>query len=176
MDETPAMALSDFVGLCEDHLLPRDLLALREALDDSLSSRNPAVQAWREKNTQLQNTVAKTRAHRRRLDPSPFVREHEGFDPSIEQAVDEAFVTRSPLERERALDNCRWALIEEIEGVNTFSLPALLGYAWKLRLAERWTALSEEAGQEEIESMVHRQPGDEGTDASESQELGKTPV
>ncbi len=170
MDEEPRMSLSDFVELCDDHLVARDSLALRAVLEDGVACDHPTVSKWREKETQLRNTIAKARAHHRKLDPSPYVREHEDFDTAIELAVDEAFATGSPLGREKALDACRWSLIEEIEGYNAFSAAAVLSYALKLRLAIRWASFDEETGKQEVESMVNRQPGDEGIDTDTDEE------
>lgn len=166
MDEAPSLSLADFLELCEDHVTEMDLHALRAALDDSTACNHPAVLTWREKNTQLRNMVAKARAHRKKLDPTSFVRAHEDFDTGLEQAVDEAFAINSPLGREKALDACRWSLIGEIEGFNEFSSTALVGYALKLRLTERWASLDEETGQHEMNSMVNRPSGDEGIDNS----------
>jgi hypothetical protein len=51
-----------------------------------------------------------------------------------------------PLERELALDRHRWALLEEIAAQPAFGVQAVFAYGFKLRMVEKWSALSDAAG------------------------------
>ena len=50
-----------------------------------------------------------------------------------------------PLERELALDRHRWALLDEMAAAPPFGVQAVFAYALKLRIVEKWAALSDEA-------------------------------
>jgi hypothetical protein len=52
----------------------------------------------------------------------------------------------TPLERERALDRVRWNLLDELAGFDPFDSATALAYALKLRITERWHAVSDERG------------------------------
>jgi hypothetical protein len=51
-----------------------------------------------------------------------------------------------PLERELLLDRHRWALLDEAASQPAFGVQAVFAYALKLRIVEKWTALSERRG------------------------------
>lgn len=154
LDEAPGVTSIEFLALCAEHLAVADRDAM-DALDDPTAvSGHRFVAAWRAVDTQLRNAVARARARRLRMDAGPYLREHEGFDPPIEKAVDEAFGAASPIDRERALDRMRWNLLDELAGLDEFAGSALLAYREKLRLAERWAAMDETRGGKTVDRMV----------------------
>jgi hypothetical protein len=50
------------------------------------------------------------------------------------------------LERELVLDRHRWALLDEAASQAAFGVKAVFAYALKLRIVEKWSALSDAAG------------------------------
>jgi hypothetical protein len=153
------LSFERFRALCAEHLSREDLEALDE-LDRPVtdSSRRCLVRAWREGEIRVRNAVARARAARLRVDAAPALREQQGVDLGAEKAVAEAFAKRSPAERELALDRFRWQRIEELAGYNAFSGRALLAYGLKLRLAERWAGMKEEAGRRKAEAVLATEP------------------
>jgi hypothetical protein len=51
-----------------------------------------------------------------------------------------------PLERELLLDRHRWALLDAAAAQPAFGVQAVFAYAFKLRIVEKWTALSDQGG------------------------------
>ena len=58
------------------------------------------------------------------------------------------------LERERGLDNLMWEKIDEIVGLQVFTLDAILGFAAKLQIIARWLKLDPETGRELFRKLV----------------------
>ena len=56
--------------------------------------------------------------------------------------------------REQALDRCRWHVVEELALPDPFGLAAVLAFAIKLRIAERWAALNETVGERKVEDFI----------------------
>jgi hypothetical protein len=102
--------------------------------------------AWHDHEVQLRNAVARARALRRNEEVAPFLKPCRGFSLAIEQAVGEAYGKPNPLERELALDQIRWSSADELARTEAFGLEAVLAYGVKLKMVERWAALSDEAG------------------------------
>lgn len=112
------------------------------------------TEQWREKETRLRNAVARARAARLGVEVQPFLQPQHGHDREIEDAVINAFTKENPLERERELDRCRWHIAEQLAWGELFRLETVLAFAIKLRIAERWADLRQEAGQQFVEEFV----------------------
>lgn len=110
-------------------------------------AQHPFLARRQEWETQLRNAVARHRAARLKVDPSPHIRPVLGFDVYIEKGVADAVAKPDPLHRELALDQLRWRLIDESAGFNPFTFEALLAYALKLRMIMRWSELQVQRGQ-----------------------------
>jgi hypothetical protein len=160
MGAVPPMDLEAFRNLCSEHLSPRDARALSDLLerDDGPESSHPFVRSWRNRDTRLRNALARLRGQRLQKDAAAFIREAEGFDAQTVSVASEAFAKSDPLQRERAIDAFRWQLIEELAGYNPFAGRAILAYALKLRLAERWAALKEQEGQATAKTIIEQEP------------------
>jgi hypothetical protein len=122
--------------------------------DGAPSARSELAARWRAAETQMRNALARSRAVRLDLDPSPYLRPHEGFSNYIEHAVIEAFAKPNPLERELSLDRFRWSLLEEWAREQPFGLNALLAYALKLKVSERWGRFGDEDGRRRLAETV----------------------
>jgi hypothetical protein len=155
--ETPApFSLDQFRALGQTHLAPTD-----QALLESFLHPNPAqppdhpfCKAWRECETRLRNAIAKARATRRGIDPTPHLRPATGIDLTLEKNVAEAFARSNPADRELDLDRIRWRTADELTGFNPFAFDAVLAYAIKLGLVARWQTLTEPLGRERVERIL----------------------
>lgn len=58
------------------------------------------------------------------------------------------------LARERGLDDLMWAKIDEIVGLQVFTLDAILGFAAKLQIIARWLKLDPQTGRELFKKLV----------------------
>jgi hypothetical protein len=157
LGDKPALSMDEFLMNCRAQLSKQDCAALESLLDiDNPPSNHSFVNSWIARETQLRNATARLRAARRSKDAVDFIRPHSGFDVSIENRVEDAFNQPTPLEREQSLDRIRWRFLDELAGTDPFSTNALLAYALKLKLAERWAAMDKEKGQTKIEKAVEQ--------------------
>jgi len=168
LDEAPPMDAEAFLTACESMLTPDDLADLRRALEgDAAGAEHPFLRQWAERETQLRNEVARARAAARRVDAAPHQRATDAFDVATVEVATHAAETRDPLERERLLDRHRWQTIDDLVGPSSFEADAVFGFALKLRMSERWAAMSEERGREKVRQCVEAlAPGDEADAAT----------
>lgn len=154
----PLLNSGAFRALCEEHLAVEDLAVLAALLDrEGQGTTHPFVRAWRDRETRLRNAIVRQRAARLGIDAGTQLRPAEGFDLYTVKAVEEAFARVSPAERELELDRFRWAVLDELGGLNPFALTAVLAYALKLRLAERWSRLEGDEGRRRMDELVRQQ-------------------
>lgn len=149
--EKPAMGAEQFRTFCSDWLPDAGLRAVESVLDGT-PDESGLTAAWHAKETQLRNAVARSRA--RRYNAESAARPHAGFEVFIEKGVADAFARDNPLEREMELDRLRWSLGDELAAGDSFGFPAVLAYAVKLQIAERWASLNEETGRNKVEELV----------------------
>lgn len=156
LDASPRLTLDAFRSLCEDHLSPGDAAALERVLDVEAGPAvgHPFTERWSARETQLRNAAARLRAAKRQQDAGTFLRDHTGFDVGLEDGVEEAFNQPNPLARERALDQLRWRVLDELAGTDPFGSSAVLAYAVKLKLAARWASMNAKQGQAKISAAI----------------------
>ena len=148
---------------CAGVLKTSDLAILEAVLEGRPAGGNAFAEAWTARETQLRKAVARIRGTRLGIDSRSFQREHPGYDVALAQAVTDALAQATPLEREQALDRCRWRLADELALDDPFGLGVVLAFAVKLRIAERWAALSDDSGQQKLDEMIEtmtRAPAD----------------
>jgi hypothetical protein len=154
----PQLGGAAFRVLCAEHLTAGDQTVLEELLESGgAGMANPFGCAWHERETRLRNAIVQARAARRGLDPARHLRPETGFDAHTRKAVDDAFARPSPAEREMDLDRFRWRVLEELAGFDMFALPAVLAYAIKLRLVERWSRMDAARGRSRVDDFVSQQ-------------------
>ncbi len=73
--------------------------------------------------------------------------------------VEEALATPSLVEREKALDDVTWEVIDSLGTFHYFDLTAVLAYVAKLHIVNRWLALDEEKGRELFRQLVQEVRG-----------------
>lgn len=131
-----------------------DLKAIVE--DRPWDVRDPDGRRFAELDTQLRNAVARLRARRAGADYDARDHEHAGYDTRCETVAVQAMSLDDPLARELALDRFRWTLLDEIATFPAFGVQAVFAYGFKLRLAEKWAAMSEERGLDAATAIVER--------------------
>jgi len=96
------------------------------------------IKQWLHFDTTLRNELVRLRAARRHIDASQYLR-HDGYAAS-ELAHIALAAVRNPsvAEGEKSLDQERWKALDEFSFGHFFDLDALIIYAYKLRLLERW--------------------------------------
>lgn len=159
MDMLPPFSLEAFQAQCQQYLSHDDFHALEAIMNnDTEDSDHPFIRAWHDRETQIRNAIVRQRALRRKADPTPHLREQEGFQVHLDKAAADAFTKPSPLEREKAIDKLRWDSVEELAGFDPFTGRAVLAYTLKLLLARRWQQMSEADGKAKSEGIINKDP------------------
>jgi hypothetical protein len=156
IDGALPMSVADFQDMCQAHLAPRHRCAMQALLSDETEATHPFVRAWRTLDAQIRNAVARYRATKRRIEPATVVRQGIPFEGLAEKAVTDAFALTDPLQRELAIDRFRWDQLGSLAGFDMFSLESILAYGLRLKIVERWAALSEERGRTRAEDLIEQ--------------------
>ncbi len=73
--------------------------------------------------------------------------------------VEEILSGTDLIAREKGLDDLTWDKINSLTLFNYFDVNAILGFVAKLRIADRWLALDEEAGREKFRQLTREVKG-----------------
>lgn len=161
LETAPPFSFAEFVKLCSEHLTKNDLgtlLSLDSETEEPI--KNSCVRSWKDRESLLRNALTKLRAVRLKKDAAPYIRETEISDSRADKIASEALARDNPLDRELLLDKFRWQQAEELAGFNPFSSDALIAYALKLKLAERWAGFDEEKARTTASGIINKNPGD----------------
>jgi hypothetical protein len=139
--------LADFLSACESSLSGEEMAVLRDLLDrDGESGAHPFSRQWHDHETELRNAAVRLRARHRQVNVESTLRPHDGARVYIQLGVTEAFLAPDPLQREKALDLLRWRILDDLAGLNPFSLEAVFSYGLRLRLVWRWAGFKADEG------------------------------
>ncbi len=143
----PPLSSPDLVAaaggvLRDDHW--QDLRALVE--DRPRDACSPEARELVAAETRLRSALARLRARRAGVEPGAAARKLEVPDARAADVAARAMALDDPLERELLLDRYRWELLDAAAAFPAFGVQAVFAYALKLRLAEKWSAMSEDSG------------------------------
>lgn len=164
LGDPPPMTVEDFCTRSATVLEEED----RRELDLVLEGRSGEgastfARKWHALDTQIRNALARVRAGRRSVDAAAYLRDHEGFVVSIEKAVTDAYTKPNPMETERAIDRCRWTLLNDLAREEPFGLSAVLSFAVRLQIASRWAGLVIETGGQRVDELIEDNLEEEGS-------------
>lgn len=153
MEQPPPFDVDAFRLSCEPHLTADQFEQLCCVLDGTPCATGQGARWWA-REVQIRNALARHRASAWNADASAYERSFSGFDVSLDRAVNAALNKENPLESERALDEARWAMLEEMAQEDAFGFCAVLAYAGKLRLAARWAKMDREQGESRVSDLI----------------------
>ena len=81
--------------------------------------------------------------------------------PFVEQLVAAVADERNMVEKERKIDNIRWAELSELTTFDYFDLNAVIAYLVKVNMVARWAALDAKVGREMFDRLVSELDGKE---------------
>ena len=81
--------------------------------------------------------------------------------PFVEQLVAAVADERNMVEKERKIDNIRWAELSELTTFDYFDLNAVIAYLVKANMVARWVALDAKVGREMFDRLVSELDGKE---------------
>jgi len=158
LDEESPITPAEFMAVCDQWLDADDARDIHCLMDNHPERAQAAcIHQWRARETEIRNTAAHLRAAKVRVDAEPFLQPCRELDLYTEKAVAEAMNRPQPLERELGLDQLRWSLLDDLSRFDPFGLPAVIAYALKLKLVERWSALTVEKGRAVVEEYLTKQ-------------------
>lgn len=170
----PPITEDAFLTRCDAELSPRDFRSVQQLNQHPFPSNDAShsfARAWRDHEIQIRNGIAKIRAAKRHMDASRLVHTHAAYTTQIDEAIENAWTQPTPLEREKALDQLRWHLLENLQGSDPFSFKVLLSYTVKRRIAQRWTSMDTDEGLKCAQKTIEQEPAGQAR-SSESELAG----
>ena len=136
----PPLSFEKLLENCEGVIGEYDIKILRAAGDvtDAESYGQPTLKKWRNFETALRNELVRIRATRKHQDPAEYLHENEDGNISAERLAMNAYKSPSIIETEKILDTERWQTLEELSVGHFFDIDALIIYALKLLILEKW--------------------------------------
>ena len=127
------------------------------AMLDGADAPHPFVRAWRDADAQVRNAIAAERARKRGLPAAQTPRlDASGCDASISPAIAAAFALPDPLSRERAIAHVRWAILDQLQGVDPLSENVVLAFAAKLKINTLLLSADPSKGAESFKAITTR--------------------
>jgi len=140
-DAPAPLTMAQFDALCREQLGPAPFKKLEKA--------------WSDLDAQMRNVAAEERARTKGLDPAQWRRPASGCALHWQNRIRAAFAEKDPAERDRLLDKARWdAAGEMTPPVSPLSRGAAFTYRLRLEIAIRRQALSAEAGNAVLDSIL----------------------
>lgn len=172
----PPLSFERFLQLCDGLIADSDIDILKATsvvgecgYEESPATFPPkadqplAEKKWRAFDITLRNELVKIRAARKRLDPLKYIRGGEYAEPAIAHIALHAYRAPSILEAEKILDQVRWRFLEGLSAGHYFDIDALIIYASKLLILERWDRIDTADRPRMVENVV-KQISDEPKD------------
>ena len=145
----------EFLFRCQGVLDAADLSDLAAVLGGRPEEgRSAFCAAWAAVEAQIRNAVAKSRGAKLGVEAKPFLKSHKGYRVWIDKEVSDALAKPNPLACEIALDEVRRQAAEDLARECGGGLADVLAFAVRLRLADRWGAMTEAAGRAKLDALV----------------------
>jgi hypothetical protein len=154
----PTTGPAALVSACSDLLRPEEVADLRWAagLTTAATPETPAGVYWDDLEAQVVDAVTRERAFRLRLDPAPELRRPRGYRVDIPVRVAAAFARPNPAARERALQELRWSLADDLAAQGVGGFATLLARAAQTAIAAQVAGWDTAAGWRVFEGMLER--------------------
>jgi hypothetical protein len=147
LGEAPPLTTTELVRMSEGVLSGDDWAQLRALVSGRYDGiADGPTRRYLDAEIQLRNALTQARAARASVDSAPHLRPHAAVDARAQEAAARAMAVDDPLERELMLDRHRWALLEELAALPAYGVQAVLGYALRLGIVEKWWGLTDEQG------------------------------
>ena len=142
------------------------------------SSKSRLLREWSKMDRTIRNVVAATVARRQGVAVEQVVVGNDSIAkalarssaadfglraelPFVEQLVATVADEHNMVEKERKLDNIRWAELSELSTFDYFDLNAVIAYLVKVNMVARWATLDAKVGREMLDRLVAELDGKE---------------
>jgi len=142
--QEPPFSFEDFLARCRG-LIAEYEEGILEDIGQGAEEKHmaqPSIKKWINFNIMLKNELVKLRAERKKIDPQRYLRPDGYAGPSLYHICLAAVRNPSPQEAEKLLDKARWDYLEDLSFGHYFDFDALLIYAYKLLILQRWSKLN----------------------------------
>jgi hypothetical protein len=139
----PPFSFDRLISSCEALIPEEDIEMLKAVVMPEgahcAAIKNQTFAKWRSFDTMLRNELVQIRASRKKEDPAKYIRQ-DGCPASSYAAhlAINAYRKPSIIESEKTLDLDRWKELDELAIGHYFDLDALIVYALKLLIIEKW--------------------------------------
>lgn len=154
LGDQPPMTMEDLRYRCTGVMSDKELAAF-DALIAGEDSDEPFVAAYYAHDIQLKNVAGRLRAQAWGPETRFSERSFSGYDVTFAKMVSDAFAKADPLEREMDLDRARFWLVDQLAGVCEDTMETVYAFAVKLMICERWSRISEEAGNAAVIQVIN---------------------
>ena len=151
--DTPPFSIADLRNRCSA-VMTAEELATFDALVNGEECDDPFVSAYMAHEIQLKNVVGHARAAAWGSEVRFTERQFPGYDVTFAKMVSDAFAKPNPLDREQDLDRARFWLVDELARGED-SMAAVYAFAIKLKICERWSRISAEAGNAAVLKVIN---------------------
>ena len=140
------LTIEKLLAQCKGIIPDEDIGTVRLALAPEgplcAKEKNGTLRRWRSFDTMVRNELVKIRAPRRKIEESKYLRQ-DGCPESLYAAHIAVNAYRKPsiLEAERSLDLERWRELDELSLGHYFDIDALIVYAYKLKILQKWAKI-----------------------------------
>ena len=166
--EKPAMNADAFRAACEGQLSPEEMSLVIAVLDRREPPADSVAAQWWNGEVQIRNTLVQLRVKKSPAEISGTLRPFDGFSVTIQKLTTDAFARSNPSELEQEIDRLRWALADELALTEPFGFAAVIAYAVKVKIAERWAQMNDEKGLAVVEELIEKVTALENEQEAES--------
>lgn len=155
----PPFSYERFLDLCRGFIPDEEMEILKgipqaAASGFSYEGQQPTLEAWAAFETRLRNELVKIRVRRKKIDAAKYLRREGYAEPSLAHLALAAHRSVSLLEGEKILDEERWRFLDELVLGHYFDRDALIIYAQKLVILERWERMRREDKHQLLEEAL----------------------
>lgn len=152
----PSITMAEFMAACHSNLSPSDLTILERAslLPGTVPTGSALLDEYYSYDTNLRNLIARHRATTIGTDPSENCRPENDFYSEQALLVQETFALSNPIDREKYLDNRRFAYLDSLAALRRFTIDGVIAYKLELMLCEKYQPLTESAGRAGLDEVI----------------------
>jgi len=138
----PPFSFEQFLEVCRPFIPENDFHLLRALPKPEHYAGHDTnhwfIQKWIAFDCALRNELVRTRAVKKHVEPVMYLRPDRYKGSSLAPAISAATINTTIIDAEKSLDETRWKALDDLATGHYFDLAALITYAYKLLILNRW--------------------------------------
>lgn len=156
LGEAPSIDINELHRISEEFLSSQQMEELKKIQlipykDSQNKSKLPVIEDWKNWEICLRNRAVKVRSGQLRKDSENFLREENDVSCETDKAIQEAYSSLDPKEKEMKLDDLRLKALEDLSVGHHFDLTKLCIYKLKLLICYKWVPRTRNKGTKNFE-------------------------